>query len=327
MPAQDTSPIKEKIISILRLNGPSLPVFISGKIESNTLFTSAFLSELLSEKKLRISNMKVGNSPLYFIQGQEPLLEKFSHHLKSKEKEAFTLLKEKKFLSDSKQHPAIRVALREIKDFALPFKHEDEIVWRFFTIPEEEFKPKTKPVVKEIPVKIESIHKGREVRQTGGGGRGKWRPEEHQIPNVVGGPEAGEKKEKTLDIFDKPVKGRAVGARGDGTKIKRKQKTSQKENKFFEKVKGFLSENSIELLDIESFSKNEIILRVRERENEKILFAYNRKRISDRDIIKASKKASEFGMPYRILSLGEPLKKIKELIEAAKNLSSIEKIK
>ena len=89
--------------------------------------------------------MKIGNSPIYFLLGQESKLENFSQHLKSKEKDAFVLLKEKKFLKDKEQDPAIRVALRVIKDFAIPFKKNEEIFWRYFIIPETEFKMKEKP--------------------------------------------------------------------------------------------------------------------------------------------------------------------------------------
>jgi hypothetical protein len=282
MPTKDTSEIKGKIISILRRNGPGLPVHIAKEIESSILFTSAFLSELASEKKIKISYMKVGNSPLYYLSGQESLLEKFSHYLKSKEKDAFVLLKEKKIIKDSEQDPAIRVALREIKDFAVPFKKNDEIFWRYFTIPTTEFK------ITEKPKKIEK-----------------------------------KKKEKTLDIFDESGKKEIIKR----TQKKKISKTSQKERNFFNKAKEFLSEKSTELIDIISFSKNEIILRVKDTEGEKIMVAYNKKRISDNDIIKAGKKSAEFSLPYMILSLGKPLKKVHELISAAKNLHSIEKLK
>ncbi len=281
MPQQDTSEIKEKIISILRRNGPGLPVHIGRGIESSSLFTSAFLSELSSEKRIKISYMKVGNSPLYYLSGQEQLLEKFSHYLKSREKEAFALLKEGKIIKDSEQEPAIRIALREIKDFAIPFKKNDEIFWRYFTIPITEFK------VVEKPKKIEK-----------------------------------EKIEKTLDIFDSSKK--------EGTKRTQKKKiskTSQKERNFFNNVKEFLSEKSTELIDIISFSRNESLLRVKDSEGEKIVVAYNKKRLSDNDIIKAAKKSAEFNLPYMILSLGDPLKKVRELISAVKNLHSIEKLK
>ena len=281
MPTQDTSEIKEKIILILRKNGPSLPVHIAKEIESSILFTSAFLSELASEKRIKISHMKVGNSPLYYLSRQEQLLEKSSHYLKSKEKEAFTLLKEKRFIKDSEQDPAIRVALREIKDFAIPFKKDEEIFWRYFTIPITEFK------IAEKPKKIEK-----------------------------------EKTEKTLDIFDASGK----RERTKRTRKKKISKTSQKERNFFNKVKEFLSEKSTELIDIISFSKNEIVLRVKDTGGEKIVIAYNKKRISDNDIIKAAKKSAGFNLPYIVLSLGEPLKKVKELLVAIKNLHSIEKL-
>jgi len=281
MPTQDTSEIKEKIIVILRKNGPSLPVHIAREIESSILFTSAFLSELASEKRIKISHMKVGNSPLYYLPGQEQLLEKSSHYLKSKEKEAFILLKEKKFIEDSGQDPAIRVALREIKDFAIPFKKDEEIFWRYFTIPITGFK------IAEKPRKIEE-----------------------------------KKTEKTLDIFDASGK----KERTKRTRKKKISKTSQKEKNFFNKTKEFLAGKSIELIDIISFSKDEIVLRVKDTGGEKIVVAYNKKRISDSDIIKAAEKSAGFNLPYMVLSLGRPLKKVHELIRAVKNLHSIEKL-
>ncbi len=281
MPQQDTSEIKEKIISILKRNGPGLPVHIARGVELSTLFTSAFLSELASEKRIKISYMKVGNSPLYYLSAQEQLLEKVSHYLKSREKEAFALLKERKIIKDSEQEPAIRIALREIKDFAIPFKKNDEIFWRYFTIPITEFK------MVEKPKKIER-----------------------------------KKIEKTLDIL-------ATSKKEETKKTQKKKisKTSQKERNFFNKVKEFLSEKSTELIDIISFSRNESLLRVKDSEGEKIVVAYNKKRLSDNDIIKAAKKSAEFNLPYIILSLGEPLKKVRELILAVKNLHSIEKLK
>ncbi len=279
MPTQDTSGIKEKILLALRKRGPSLPIHIAGEIEMSALFASAFLSELFSEKEIKISNMKVGNSPLYFLPGQEPMLERFSQHLKSKEKDAFILLKQKRFLKDDEQEPAIRVALRAIKDFAIPFKKDEQIIWRYLTIPESEFK------IKEKPKKVE--------KET-----------------------EPEKREIELGIFEeKPRK-----------KIIRKKVSQKRNDKFFNRVKEFLSEKSIEIEDIESFSKNELILRVKIHGEEKLLIAYNKKRINEADVLKAGKKASELNLSYIILSLGEPLKKLNNLIDALKNLSAIEKI-
>ena len=82
---------KRKITSILKLKGPSLPVQIAREIQLSSLFAGALLSELAKEKLIKISHMKVGGSPLYFIAGQEELLEKFHSYLPGKEKEAFLL--------------------------------------------------------------------------------------------------------------------------------------------------------------------------------------------------------------------------------------------
>ncbi len=284
---QDPNDIKERIISVLKSKGPSLPVHMAGELRTSILFSSAFLGELVSEKRIKMSYMRVGSSPLYFLPGQEFLLENFSQHLRSKEKDAFLLLKEKKFLEDKYQSPAIRVAIREIRDFALPFKNGEEIIWRYFSVPEAEFKIK-----EEEPITMEI--KKEPVKEI----------------------------EKPLDVFSK---------KEPEIKLKKKKssrkKSSEKDDKFFGNVKEFLSGNSIDLLDIESFGKKEVVLKINEKGEEKLLVAYNKNKITEMDIIKASKKASKESLPYMILGVGGPLKKIGNLIEALKGLSSIKKVK
>ena len=88
--------IHDKIISILRIGGPSLPVRIAKELGMSSLFVSAFLSELAGQKRIKISNLKVGGSPLYFLDGQEEKLENFYKFVHPKEGEAFLLLKGKK---------------------------------------------------------------------------------------------------------------------------------------------------------------------------------------------------------------------------------------
>jgi hypothetical protein len=296
---QDALQIKDRIFSFIKLRGPSLPVHVSKELGMTTIFSSAFLSELVSDKRIKISNMRVGSSPIYFIDGQESALEKFSQYLKSREKDAFYLLKEKKFLRDSEQQPAIRVALREIKDFALPFKNREEIFWRYFLIPESEFKPEEVKMIKAVikPIEAKPI-----VIET----------KNEEIKEVI-----KEFREETK-IKEKPKKKEKKTA---------KKKISKNEDKFLNNVKEFLSQNSIDLVDMESFGKKEIVLKVRDSEGEKILVAYNKNKISENDIINASKRASDFGLPYIVLGLGEPLKKLGNLIEALKSLSSIKRVK
>ena len=162
MAGRDAGLIKENIIKFLEQKGPSLPVFIAREIKEDMIFCSAFLSELLGDKKIKSSNMKIGSSSLFYLPGQEEGLENFANYLKSKEKEAFARLKEMGILKDAEQEPAIRVALRAIKDFAIPFEREGEIFWRYFIFKEEK-KSEAIEVLKEDP-EVEIPNKPKEVK-------------------------------------------------------------------------------------------------------------------------------------------------------------------
>lgn len=312
MPARDAIAIKEKILMILRTRGPGLPVQIARETGLSPLFAAAFLSELFAEKKIKISNMKVGSSPLYYTPGDEPKLENFAHFLKSKEKDAYALLKERGFLSDRHQDPAIRVALRYIKDFAVPFKKDEEIFWRYFTIPEESFSLKRE--VKEIKVEKSIIEKI-----------------EEKTEEVLKEAEEIIEPPTKLEIFDeKPEKEKPSKKESKPHKKKTaKRKSSsnnKKEDKFFNRIKEHLSERKIEILDIHGIGKKELYLKVQEKNKEYLLIAYNKKRLDEKDIINAYKKAEDLGLDYKIISLGEASKKVTNILEAAKKLNSIEKI-
>ena len=133
---------KAKIIEIINSRGPMLPIKVAREIELSTLFTSAIMSEMISEKAIKTSNLKVGGSPLYYLGGQENMLENFINYLGSKEKEIFMLLKKKGVLEDEKLEPAYRVAIRDIKDFAIPLQvsidGKEKIFWRFLSITTED---------------------------------------------------------------------------------------------------------------------------------------------------------------------------------------------
>ena len=129
---------KQKILQFIRMRGPNITMRVSNYLKVDSLITSAFLSDLLSDKAIKMSSMKVGNSPIYLIPGQELQLEAFSHYLGAKEKEAFEILKREKVLDDNKLLPAIRVALRAIKDFAFSLEYNGNLYWRYISVNENE---------------------------------------------------------------------------------------------------------------------------------------------------------------------------------------------
>lgn len=278
--------IKQKILSFLKENGPSLPSSIASHIGMDMMFASAFLSELSSEKKIKISNMKVGSSPIYYLEETIEGLEKFSEYLKNKEKEAFNKLKEKEILEDSIQDPAIRIALRNLKDFAKPTEKEGKLFWKYF---------KSEKEIKEEP-KIEQKE-------------GKVDKESDEIEK---------KEEDKKEIKKSSLKKKST---------KRKSSASQKKNeKFFNKIKEFLNEKRISIEDIEGFSRNDLILKIKENGEEKILMAFNKKRITETDILKAHKKAEEQNLKFKIICKGDLSKKLHGFIDAIKNMSEIDKI-
>ena len=85
----DVEEKKRKITGIIQQRGPSLPIHVARGTELNTLFASAILSEMVSSRILRVSSLKVGSSPLYYLPGQEEMLDNFFAYLPSKEKDAF----------------------------------------------------------------------------------------------------------------------------------------------------------------------------------------------------------------------------------------------
>ena len=159
--------IRRNVISIVQQEGPLLPIHISRKLEKDTIFAGAVLSELVKEKIVKITSAKIGGSPLYYVNGQESKLEKLYDHLPGKEKEAFNLLSAHQVLRDKDLEPAIRVALRSIRDFSFSFEVNSEIYWRWYLVSEEEARKLVKPIniiaekplvkqkVQEIKLKID----------------------------------------------------------------------------------------------------------------------------------------------------------------------------
>jgi hypothetical protein len=311
---QDTTPTKQKIIETLKTKGPSLPVHIAKETGLSPLFASAFLGELLSNKEIKISNMKVGSSPVYHLPGQEKELEKYSQHLKSRERDAFELLKQKKFLIDSEQEPAIRVALREIKDFAKHFDSNGKIIWRYFTINIEEYnQPSKAPEKKEIQKEPKENSPQTLKYQT--------------IPSQIQTPRKNPlQKEKQIEpIFRKKQENSLSKTTPENKKVKNKKKSNKKNQKFFNKIKQFVIDKGYEISDIIEFTKSELTLIVKKQEKQEAIIAFNKKRVTEDEIIKCWKKSQELNLPYRIITKGEQTKKLQELIEATKKLSKIEK--
>ena len=299
----DVQQIKEKIINYLQEKGPSLPIPLSKHVEISPMFTSAILAELLGEKVLKVSDIKIGSSPLYLIPGQENQLEKFANYLKDVKKEAFLRLKQKKILIDSEESPAIRVALRSLKDFAIPLKFKDKLIWKYFTTSNEEIRniisrtnEEYQPNQNQEDLQHNRIPQKKEAQITF---------EKTHLPVVK--EEIREKEKPILEIKEK---------KGFNKK--------QADIKFLEEIKGFLIKKDIELLKEVEIDKKQVIAIVRINSDlgklKFLLIAKDKKRVSPGDLTIAYQKAIEEKMPCFFLSRGEHSKNIQEFLQDYKDI-------
>ncbi|MEK6894702.1 MAG: hypothetical protein AABX10_04515 [Nanoarchaeota archaeon] len=285
---------KSKILEVIQQRGPEFPVRVASTIGQNNIFTAAFMSELVGEQKLKLSNMRVGGSPLYYIQGQEEQLQKYTEYLNHKEREAFKLLKEKEILQDSEQEPAIRVALRSIKDFAVPIKiidnNQEKIFWKIHTLSNE----KAKEIIEKIvnpKVEVKQVVK-EEIKQ------------ERIIEQV--------KEEQVV--------------------VKEVKKTKEKEvsSAFLDKIRKTLGEKDYAITKEILAKKKEFIARIKVNTNfghqELYLVAKDKKKITLEDIVNTLQKAQAEKMPALIISPGDIDKKALNYYKEWSNLIKHQKL-
>lgn len=61
----------DKAYEIVKQQGPVLPVEVASKLGVDSFLASAYLSQLVEAKKIRVTKERVGNAFLYFLPGQE----------------------------------------------------------------------------------------------------------------------------------------------------------------------------------------------------------------------------------------------------------------
>ncbi len=291
---------KEKVIQTIRIRGPVIPAQIAKLIGTDILMASAMLSELVSKNILKISHVKFGSTPLYYLPGQESRLQDFAKNLHEKEKRAYDLLIQKKILRDKTSEPVVRVALRNIKDFAVPLQvkinNNIEIFWKWYLLTNEEAAKIIKEMVKiDKPKKeIKPVHETITRKE-----QEKPKEEQKQI-----------KKEELKKVMPKE-------------EIKKEEKKifvdKTAEDKFLSEVKRFFEKSSINLIEQKIIKKNsdlDLVIEVPSAVGSLIYYckARSKKRISDSDLSSAFVQGQLKKLPVLFLTKGELTKKAKEML-------------
>jgi len=286
---------REDILGVIRLRGPCVPSDIAKAMKVDNLIASAYLSDLKSTDHVKMSSLKFGGSPLYYLSGQENQLENFVDELNKKDREALVKLKQEKLIEDKNLDLLTRVSLRKIKDFAVPININNVLYWRWYSLTNEE---------------VSNIIRARQPK--------KILIEE----KIISKPEI---------ILEKKLEQKKVETKLSGNenvqKIKKLEKTQEKKiqakmpvtlpsilDNFFEKVKSSLN---LEMNDIKIISKNKefegIVLLPTKLGNMKCCFrAINKKSINEKDLSAAYVSGLKKNLPVAILTSGELTKKAKE---------------
>ena len=294
---------QEKIIQFIKIRGPVLPVDVSKHINSNILIASANLSELSSNAKVKISNVKIGGSPLYYLPGQEAMLQRFAENLNEKDKRAYEMLLQKKVLRDNELEPLMRVTLRAIKDYAVPlqvnFKGNSEIFWKWYLLTNKEAEERIRAMLKETddlskPIESEVQKKEENIEET-------KNLEERKIERRE------EKKETQRKIVERPAETKAV----------KKEKIIHDD--FAEQSIGYFNKNKIIVLSKEAVKKGEIdfIVQIPSALGnlEYYCKARNKKTINDSDLASVFVQGQIRKLPVLLLTDGELTKRGKEMLK------------
>ncbi|HIJ11139.1 TPA: hypothetical protein HA278_03730 [Candidatus Woesearchaeota archaeon] len=150
----DVDTKRDRALDFIGKTGPVLPIQISKELNIDTMFSGAVLSELVNEGKLKVTtHLRVGGSPVYFIEGQEAKLEDYMGNLNERDIGTIRVLKEKGIMNDKDCTPLQRVSFRIVKDFAKSIvlkrdNGEKEVFWRYYLIDEDAAKEKILEMVK-----------------------------------------------------------------------------------------------------------------------------------------------------------------------------------
>src|SRR3989344_1542181 len=281
----------------LKRNGPILPVRVSKIVGTNIMMASALLSQLVTEKKIKITHESIGGSPLYYVTGQEALLQdRLGNQLNGKKKEAYSLLRDKKVLHDNSLEPPIRIALRELKDFAVPIdvtlNERIERYWRWYLTNNDQ--------VKDILVKKETL----EIKQD-------------EIP------------QEKLEVEKKPKvrEQRRVEIKKVEVKEEKEEKNvAMKKVSFYLSVDKYFDQNKVKILHEEIVRRDRefnFIIEIPSNLGKLRYFVkvINKKKVSDGDLSLAYSQAQTKNLHLLFLTNGEMTNKAKEHLD--KNLGGV----
>jgi hypothetical protein len=341
---------QERILQFLKQTGPTLPSKVAKSINSNILLASAHLSDLSSQRKVKISKLKIGGSPLYYLPGQEEQLFHFAAgNVNPKDYDVLQTLKTKKVLREANLDLLYKVALRSLKDFAVPIHvtidNKKELFWRWHLLQQEEtnglvagllgigqkeevkeeISDETGEVVQESEqelslgeptITVEAVPSELEIAL------GELREKEEEAREILEEKEREESAKKIVEKARKAAEQKTLVAKNPVLKkIKEKIKRIPTEDVFFPEIQQFFQKNNIAITEKETVRKSkeiDFLVRIPSGIGETTYFCKTKKkkRCDEKDISAAYMEAQIKKLPLLFLYSGEINKKAQEMLDS-----------
>ncbi len=268
---------KEEVLLAVKAKGYVVPSDLIKQFHLDTFIMGAVLSDLVSEKKLFISSVKIGGSPVYYVPEAKEKLQELFKYLNEKDKQTYLLLQERIVLEDAVQTPLLRVSLRALKDYAKPLEvtshGETKLFWKWYLAPEDTVNQNIRALLFSEPA-----------------------------PQLQTPPHTEPTQQATLSVEPQELK-------------LKKQKEQQPAEDFVQTVTSFFKEKNISFRDIIIIKKGEVdcIVEVPSPLGtiEYYCKAKNKKRCTEGEIASAFVAAQLKKLPALFLTQGEIPKKIK----------------
>ena len=306
---------KNKVISIVKEKGPVLPMEIVREVGGDTFFVGAVLSQLVDEKIIRISHTKIGGSPVYYYPGQESKLQELYDKLNEKEKKAYDIIKKHKIIRDKVSEPALRVALRNIKDFAkaleVNINGNKEIFWKWYLFSNEEASNKIKEIVaKELskkkiePLSNEPEKEKQEIRKE-------------------------DTKEETKEQEKREIQKTIEEDKAEEEKQEKKEE--KPDSPLLEKIQNIFNEKNIDIIETDIIRKTsdiELIVKIPSPVGKLTYFCKvkTKKKSNDKDLSSLYVESQMRKLPVLYVITGELTKKAKEKLDKEFKIIKILKI-
>ena len=303
--------LRDEALNFVRSKGPVLPVHMAERFGFDSIIASAVLSDLVSNGVVKLSNGKIGGSPVYYVPGQEPKLQILYKYLGDKPRKIYDMLVEYKVLRDNVLEPWQRVAVREIKDFSVMLRvnyaSKEEIFWKWYLISDEDAKKLIAEIIRGELVPVQEEKKEEKV--------------EEKVPDPV------KEIAKTVDVpkkvedvvkeeFPEPVE----EPRKFVEKVKKPKKQKSTVD-FYQIVKNYFTDTRIKVVEENVVRKNmefNFVVSVPSSVGPLRFFviAKNKKTINDSELSMAYSQSQMRKLPALFLSNGDMSKKASAYLEA-----------